>query len=122
MGRIVRCARNGNVSLPLYVAAAGIHLYSLEELSYFLQHFLYLVDDNFFDSELLQFLREELKRQDLADLVLSRLSQIKPVVLAGELALAIGDMNESEKIQLKKRCPLIKKCRIPEGRSFRLIP
>lgn len=103
MGRIVRCAGTGKVSTPMYVAAAGIHLYSLEELSYFLQHFLYLVDENFFDSELLRFLREELKRQDLAELVLSRLAQVRPVLLAGELALAIGDMNESEKAQLRKK-------------------
>lgn len=103
MGRIVRCAGTGKVSMPIYVAAAGIHLYSLEELSYFLQHFLYLVDENFFDSGLLRFLREELKRQDLAELVLSHFSQVKPVVLAGELALAIGDMNESEKNILKKK-------------------
>lgn len=109
MGRVVRCAKNGNASMPVYVAAAGIHLYSLEELSFFLQHFLYLVDENFFDSELLQFLRDELKRPDLAELVLSRLSQVKPVILAVELALAIGDMNESEKIQLKKKASAYQK-------------
>ena len=28
----------------MYVAVAGIHLYSLEELSFFMQNFLYLID------------------------------------------------------------------------------
>ena len=103
MGRVVRCLDNGEIKQPMYVAAAGIHLYSSEELSYFLQNFLYLIDESFFDTELMRFLREELKRCDLADLVLSRVSRTGPVALAGELALAIGDMDESEQEQLKKK-------------------
>lgn len=103
MGRLVRCLNTEKVTHPLYAPIAGIHLYSLEELSYFLQHFLYLIDDSFFDTELMRFLREELKRRDLAELVLSGVSRISPVALAGELASAIGDMDESEEKQLKKR-------------------
>ena len=43
MGRIVRCISEKAVH-PMYVAVAGIHLYSLEELSFFLHNFLYLID------------------------------------------------------------------------------
>ncbi|MDO5409014.1 MAG: hypothetical protein Q4F21_01000 [Lachnospiraceae bacterium] len=103
MGRIMRCQENGSVRTPFYVAAAGIHLYSLEELSYFLQKFLYLVDEDFYNSELLEFLREELRRSDLAELVLSQFGRKSPVILAGELAFAAGDMSEKEKEQLKKK-------------------
>ncbi len=102
MGRIVRCISEKAVH-PMYVAVAGIHLYSLEELSYFLQNFLYLIDEEFFNSELLRFLKDELKRPDLAELVMARLSRIKPVALAGELALSAGGMSEKEQIQLRKR-------------------
>lgn len=102
MGRIVRCISEKAVH-PMYVAVAGIHLYSLEELSYFLQNFLYLIDAEFFNSELLRFLKDELKRPDLAELVMARLSRMKPVALAGELALAAGGMSEKEQIQLRKR-------------------
>ncbi len=102
MGRIVRCISEKAVH-PMYVAVAGIHLYSLEELSFFLQNFLYLIDAEFFNSELLRFLKDELKRPDLAELVMARLSRMKPVALAGELALAAGGMSEKEQIQLRKR-------------------
>ncbi|MGN0292780.1 MAG: tetratricopeptide repeat protein [Lachnospiraceae bacterium] len=109
MGRIVRCLDTGEMKKPLYVAAAGIHLYSLEELSYFLQHFLYLIDDAFFDTELMQFLREDMNRRDLAELVVSRVSQVGPVVLAGELAFAIGDMDETEQKLLKEKVSVFQK-------------
>ncbi len=102
MGRIVRCSSEKAVH-PMYVSSAGIHLYSLEELSYFLQNFLYLIDETFFDSELLRFLREELKRQDLAELVQSQRIGKKPMLLAGELAFAAGDMNPEERLQLKRK-------------------
>ncbi len=103
MGRIVRCLDTEKAGRPLYVPIAGIHIYSLEELSYFLQHFLYLIDDSFFDTELMRFLQEEMKRRDLAELVLSGVSGTSPAALAGELASAIGDMDEKEEKQLKKR-------------------
>ena len=109
MGRIVRCLDTGEVKNPLYVAAAGIHLYSLEELSYFLQHFLYLIDDAFFDTELMRFLREDLNRRDLAELVVSRVSQVSSVVLAGELACATGDMDETERKFLKEKVSVFQK-------------
>lgn len=102
MGRIVRCSSEKAVH-PMYVSSAGIHLYSLEELSYFLQNFLYLIDETFFDSELLRFLRDELKRRDLAELVQSQKTGKKPMLLAGELAFAAGDMNPEERLQLKKK-------------------
>lgn len=109
MGRIVRCLDTGRVRQPLYAEAAGIHLYSLEELSYFLQHFLYLIEDDFFDTGLMRFLREEMNRRDLAELVISRVSQVSPVVLAGELALAIGDMDEAEQKRLKEKVTAFQK-------------
>lgn len=118
MGRIVRCLDEGKVEKPMYVAAAGIHLYSLEELSYFLQHFLYLIDDGFYDTDLIRFLREELNRRDLADLVISRVERTGPVVLAGELANAIGDMDEAERTQLQQKIAAYQK--LPDSGKKRL--
>lgn len=109
MGRVVRCLDTGKVKQPLYAAAAGIHLYSLEELSYFLQHFLYLIEDDFFDTGLIRFLQEEMNRRDLAELVISRVSQVSPVVLAGELALSIGDMDETERKEMKEKVTVFQK-------------
>lgn len=109
MGRIVRCLNTEKVKQPMYAAVAGIRLYSLEELSFFLQHFLYLIDDSFFDTELIRFLREEMNRRDLVELVLSRISRTSPVALAGELALAIGDMDETEKEELKMKVTAFQK-------------
>lgn len=103
MGRITRSMETIQPSCPLYVEALELNLYSREELSYFFQKFLYLTDEAFFNSDLLRFLREELKRPDLSERVLSGIERREnPVLLAGELGLALGELSEAEKGQLKK--------------------
>ena len=103
MGRITRSMETIQPSCPLYVEALELNLYSKEELSYFLQKFLYLTDEAFFNSDLLRFLREELKRPDLSERVLSGIERREnPVLLAGELGLALGELSEAEKGQIKK--------------------
>ena len=103
MGRITRSMGTIQPSCPLYVESLELNLYSREELSYFLQKYLYLADEAFFNSDLLHFLREELKRPDLSERVLSGIEKREnPVLLAGKLGLALGELSEAEKEQLKK--------------------
>ena len=52
---------------PLRVEALDLGLYSIEELCYFLEHDLSLVDDDFFSAGFCDWLREELDLPELAD-------------------------------------------------------
>ena len=57
MGNLILC-RMGSVSRPYYVPELGIHLYSGEELSYYIYNNLLLIDESFPDERLFDFLRQ----------------------------------------------------------------
>lgn len=57
---------------PFYYEKLDLHLWSLQELCYVLYHYPVLIPEDFADQKLLQWLREELGIQQLAD----RLSQL----------------------------------------------
>lgn len=57
MGNLILC-RSKAVERPYYVPELGIHLYTGEELSYFIYHNLLLIDENFPDERLMDFLRQ----------------------------------------------------------------
>ncbi|MCI6731940.1 MAG: hypothetical protein MR487_06425, partial [Lachnospiraceae bacterium] len=90
-------------------------LYTIEELSYFLQNYLYLIDDTFFDSGFLLFLRDGLGRQDLFELVNYNSGKVEPLLLAGKLAGEIGDLSRTELSALTKKINEFRKLS-PEGR------
>ena len=100
-GRVELCQNSGLARNPLQ--AGGIHLYSAEELRYYLQHHLYSVDETFFNSNLQRFLSEEIQRPELSEMVMKSVAKLEPVVLAAELALAIGGMTSREKESLEKK-------------------
>ncbi|MEE8886499.1 MAG: hypothetical protein SOI56_08080 [Eubacteriales bacterium] len=52
---------------PYYIEDINRYLYSVEELCYFIDHNLAMVDDGFFDSSLTGWIRTELDLPDLAD-------------------------------------------------------
>ena len=62
---LFRSCKYKRTKTPFYVEQAGLNLYSLEELSYFLYHNICLVDRNFFDERLCRWL-EETGAKDLA--------------------------------------------------------
>ena len=115
MGRLTRCCEKKSKEISCYVKSAGIRLYTIEELSYFLQNYLYLIDDTFFDSGLLLFLRDGLRRQDLFELVSNSTEKVEPLLLAGKLAGEIGDLSRTELSVLTKKINEFRKLS-PAGR------
>lgn len=65
MGRVAVC-KYRRTKTPLFVEQAGVNLYSLEELSYFLYYNICLVDRKFFDERLFRWLKEEIGCGELA--------------------------------------------------------
>lgn len=115
MGRLTRCCEKKNKEISCYVKSAGIRLYTIEELSYFLQNYLYLIDETFFDPALLIFLRDGLGRQDLFELVNYGAGKEEPLLLAGKLAGEIGDLSRTELSALTKKINEFRKLS-PAGR------
>jgi tetratricopeptide (TPR) repeat protein len=65
MGKVYLC--QGHLAKqPLFVHSAGIHLYSAEELCYFLVNYLSVVDESFFNAEFFEFITTQLKMENLA--------------------------------------------------------
>ncbi len=65
MSGLILC-REKNVRHPYYVAELGIHLYTGEELSYFVYHNILLINEDFLNDKLFDFL-DELDQQKLTE-------------------------------------------------------
>lgn len=119
MGLVSIC-RYQRTKTPFYVEQAGVHLYSLEELAYFLCQNICLADQKFFDERLCRWLREEIGCGELAvrlqkgiasgagfqDLVLavagaSGLFYGKELADLGERIRGLQKLTEQERLKLR---------------------
>lgn len=66
MGGLILCTA-GLAKNPYYVKDLGIHLYSAEELCYYIYHNVMLLEDDFISEDLLQFIHQELGLNKLAE-------------------------------------------------------
>jgi hypothetical protein len=65
MGRVSIC-KYKRAKTPYYVEQAGLNLYSLEELAWFLYHNICLADRQMFDDRLCRWITEEIHYPELA--------------------------------------------------------
>lgn len=66
MGTVKICAQK-SAKTPYYVEATGIHLYSIEELAYYLYENIYLIDDRIIEEKLYSWIEREQGLMKLAD-------------------------------------------------------
>lgn len=66
MGLVTVC-KYQRTKTPLFIEQAGVNLYSLEELSYFLYQNICLLDSRFFNERLCRWLLEEIDCKELAE-------------------------------------------------------
>lgn len=66
MGTLILCS-HPLAALPYYVERAGLNVYSLEELSYYIENNLYLLEQDFMSGELCDWIGEELGMNAAAD-------------------------------------------------------
>ncbi|MBQ6551334.1 MAG: hypothetical protein IJL78_08000 [Lachnospiraceae bacterium] len=101
MGRFLLCGKEA--ALPYEVEEMDLRLYSAEELACFIYDNLSLIDEDFMDSRLLLFIREELELTELSD----KLKELKlPDEQDAALFLilsATGYHTEAELNQFKER-------------------
>lgn len=65
MSGIILC-RSEYSKVPYYIEGADINVYSIEEISYFLYHDIYLVGADFFCEDLFVFIEKNIKEPELA--------------------------------------------------------
>ena len=75
---------------PFYVNDVGVSLYSIEELCWFMEHNLPLLDRVFFEEPLRKWIRQELSLPSLAD-KLEKVQQMDREPLTDELAMPVFD-------------------------------
>ncbi|MBE5966353.1 MAG: hypothetical protein E7255_05230 [Lachnospiraceae bacterium] len=66
MGRLILCS-GVRTERPYVFPQAGVRIYSIEELCYYLYHHVYLIDENLFTDSLLDWIGMELKLTECAD-------------------------------------------------------
>lgn len=66
LGELILC-RQQIAAMPYYIETISLNVYSLEELSYYVEHNLYLIGPDFMDEELCEWVEVELKLKETAD-------------------------------------------------------
>lgn len=64
MNDIILCTKH--TEKPYYIKEVNKNIYSIEELSYYLFNYLYLIDDQFFRDNLIDYIENELKQPNIA--------------------------------------------------------
>lgn len=66
MGALLLCNRP-IAAMPYYIEALSLNIYSLEELCYVIEHHPFLLDEGFFDDELILWIEREVGEGELAE-------------------------------------------------------
>ena len=64
---LVRLCKHPRAKVPFFVEANGIHLYSIEELAYYLYENIYMIDDSFVGEKLYEWIEKQLELPKLAE-------------------------------------------------------
>ncbi len=100
MGELLLC-NCPIAAMPYYIEALSLNIYSLEELCYVMEHHSFLLDDNFFDEELVLWIEREIKDTQLAEQLRQSLRKEQGVTKLVELILnATGYLPYEEGLQV----------------------
>ena len=96
MGELILCSRP-IAAAPYYVDELSVNLYSLEELSYYIFHNVYLLNADFMSLELCQWIGQELSMRALAEEMRALLRDNVPLhIFVGRLLNASGYLSAGE--------------------------
>ena len=96
MGELILCGRPIAAS-PYYEEELSVNVYSLEELSYYIFHNVYLLNTDFMSVDLCKWIGRELSMKELSDEMLSLLRDNVPLhIFVGKLLNACGYLSATE--------------------------
>ncbi|MFA9378596.1 MAG: hypothetical protein ACERKZ_17920 [Lachnotalea sp.] len=80
MGRLILCYSK-KAEKPYYIKNMNLHLYTIEELCYYLYHNIYLIDENVIDDGLIKWIDEELELTELSEQLSRNRGSVKALML-----------------------------------------
>ncbi|MBQ9632848.1 MAG: hypothetical protein IJV04_08065 [Lachnospiraceae bacterium] len=96
MGELILCGRP-IAAAPYYEEELSVNLYSLEELSYYVFHNVYLLNSDFMSVDLCKWIGRELAMKELAEELMALLRDNVPLhIFVGKLLNACGYLSATE--------------------------
>lgn len=96
------CSRQSDT--PYYIQSLDIHIYSIEELAYYLYQHTFFVEDSFFSASLVTYIRQDLEMPKLAkklEYMIEQQGRLKELMLA--VIEASGYYDEEERAAFMER-------------------
>lgn len=96
MGELILCHRS-IAAVPYYIEEISLNVYSLEELSYYIVHNVYLLNDEFMCTDLCNWIGRELGSKHLQEQLLNLLTETTPLhIFVGHILQASGYLTSKE--------------------------
>ena len=90
MGTLIYC-KHPMAEIPYFIDEAGLNVYSLEELSYYMLNNVYLLGNDFMSVELCNWIGRELKLNKLAGELLDLIQNSAPLhIFVGKILSSCG--------------------------------
>ncbi len=103
MGELLLC-HESIATMPFYMEGLGIHLYSLEELSYYIANNIYLIEADFINEELCTWIEKSVGRAELGQTLRQMMREECTLVkMIDFILVSVGyctnkEMNEAHKV------------------------
>lgn len=122
MGDLLLC-NHQIAAMPYYIEAVSLNIYSLEELCYVIEHETFVLDDSFFDDELILWIEREVGESELAGQLRRSVHREQGVLKSVELILnATGYLSYEAGMQVLSRIremqhkPVFERCKMRADR------
>ena len=107
MGELIYC-KNSIAKTPYYIEDAGLNIYSLEELSYYIYNNPYLVDLSIMSKDFISWMSEELGEKESAAQLTELLNSNAPLHLyIGRVLNSCGYLSKTEIVKTMETIALI---------------
>lgn len=117
MSGLILCKKKAEI--PLYVELSDIHIYSMEELCYYLYHNIYAIDGSFFDEAFFEFLKHMGEQALIQKLNMDILSGKKYLNLVSDIIYSVDYYSEEERESINHELMEIMKRTPAENRKAR---
>lgn len=96
MGEMIYC-RCPIAATPYYIEEVSLNVYSLEELSYYIQHNVYLLNQDFMSQDLCNWIGRELGLKTLMNELQEMITEGKPLhIFVGKILMETGYLTNAE--------------------------
>lgn len=119
MGELLLC-NHPIAAMPYYIDTLSLNIYSIEELCYVIEHHTYLMEEHFFDEELIAWLEREVGEVELAEqLRQSKQNETGITKIVEQVLNAAGYLNYSTALNVVSQIREMQHMSVFERRKMR---